>query len=172
MYKGMSRSRSFSEKMGGAVAPLAIGTRGTVGSLVMKEIEYFTKLELERHGISHTISGNALRRSDSRGSFWLLSLTWKWKKRKGNNGVLPNISSAVEFSKSNRFNGIPEKVIGYKISTMFFVPMLEQILECWAELIFSFIIIGLQKGPLACEKAQAMSEEKVHVFAVVFMRNL
>ncbi|TYK13056.1 uncharacterized protein E5676_scaffold255G006580 [Cucumis melo var. makuwa] len=113
MYKGMSRSRSFSEKMGGAVAPLAIGTRGTVGSLVMKEIEYFTNLELERHGSSHTIRGNALRRSDSKGSFWLLSLTWKWKKRKNNNGILPNISSAVEFSKSNRFNGIPG--FGYRI---------------------------------------------------------
>ncbi|KAG6603769.1 hypothetical protein SDJN03_04378, partial [Cucurbita argyrosperma subsp. sororia] len=106
MYKGMSRSRSLSEKMDG-IAPLAIGTRGTVGSLVMKEIEYFTKFEVERHGSSQRISGDASRRSDCKGSFWLVSLTWKWKKRKGNNGILPNICSAVELSKSNRFNGIP-----------------------------------------------------------------
>lgn len=110
----MSRSSSFSEKMG-AVAPLAIGTRGTVGSLVMKEIEYFTKLELERHGGSQRITGvgDASRRRDSKGSFWLLSLTWKWKKRRSSNGILPNICSAVELSKSNRFNGIPG--FGYRI---------------------------------------------------------
>ncbi|GAU33443.1 hypothetical protein TSUD_380790 [Trifolium subterraneum] len=33
-------------------APIAIGTRGTIGSLVRKEIEYFTKFELDRRGIS------------------------------------------------------------------------------------------------------------------------
>ncbi|KAG7026623.1 hypothetical protein SDJN02_10625, partial [Cucurbita argyrosperma subsp. argyrosperma] len=112
MYEGISRSSSFSEEMG-AVAPLAIGTRGTMGSLVMKEIEYFTKLELERHGGSQRLSGDASRRSDSKTSFWLLSLSWKWKKRRTNNGILPNICSAVELSKSNRFNGIPG--FGYRI---------------------------------------------------------
>ncbi|XP_022142335.1 uncharacterized protein LOC111012477 [Momordica charantia] len=114
MYKGISTSRSFSEKMG-SVAPLAIGTRGTVGSLVMKEIEYFTKLELERHGGSQRITAEASRRGDSKPSFWLLSSTWKWKKRRSGstNGILPNICSAVELSKSNRFNGIPG--FGYRI---------------------------------------------------------
>lgn len=97
----------------GAVVPLAVGTRGTVGSLLMKEIEYFTKLEVENHGGSQRISDDASKRSDSKTSFWLLSLSWKWKKRRSNNGILPNNWSAVELSKSNRFNGISG--FGYRI---------------------------------------------------------
>lgn len=34
----------------GAPAPVAIGTRGTIGSLVRKEIEYLTKIELDKLG--------------------------------------------------------------------------------------------------------------------------
>ncbi|KAB2601014.1 chaperone protein ClpB1-like [Pyrus ussuriensis x Pyrus communis] len=41
--------------MAAATAPIAIGTRGTVGSLVRKEIEYFSKIELDRHGSSSSM---------------------------------------------------------------------------------------------------------------------
>ncbi|KAL2341264.1 hypothetical protein Fmac_009204 [Flemingia macrophylla] len=69
--------------------PIAIGTRGTIGSLVMKEIEYFTKFELERRGSSQkpqqsfvdTVSGRSY--SISRPSFWVLLKTWKMKKIRG-----------------------------------------------------------------------------------------
>ncbi|KAJ0047137.1 hypothetical protein Pint_04195 [Pistacia integerrima] len=35
-----------------AHTPVEIGTRGTVGSLIMKEIEYFSRLEVSSQGSS------------------------------------------------------------------------------------------------------------------------
>ena len=43
-YKASSVTSHLPEKMAAATAPVAIGTRGTIGSLVRKEIDYFTKL--------------------------------------------------------------------------------------------------------------------------------
>lgn len=37
---------AFSDKMALKSNPVAIGTRGTVGSLIMQEIEYFSRLEM------------------------------------------------------------------------------------------------------------------------------
>ncbi|XP_057962578.1 uncharacterized protein LOC131154090 [Malania oleifera] len=105
-----STAVSFPEKMA-AAAPVKIGTRGTVGSLVMKEIEYFSKLELE-----HRASCSRVPRpvdvgsssGHSRPSFWSLTMTWKRKKRRGSgSGFLPNICSAVEVAESHRLNGVP-----------------------------------------------------------------
>lgn len=111
-YKA-STTTKFPEKMA-AAAPLAIGTRGTVGSLVMKEIEYFSKLELDRHGRSSGKSqgkildmGSFSRgNSSSRSSFRFLTMTWKRKKQGISKGFLPRICSVSEVSESNRLNGI------------------------------------------------------------------
>ncbi|KAH7545768.1 hypothetical protein FEM48_Zijuj01G0128900 [Ziziphus jujuba var. spinosa] len=94
-----------------AAAPLAIGTRGTVGSLVRKEIEYFTKLELDRNGSSrkprsHVVDMGSCGRSNSRSGFWFLTMTWKRKKPKVSRGFLPRICSVSEVSETNRLNGI------------------------------------------------------------------
>ncbi|KAJ6728887.1 hypothetical protein OIU74_006884 [Salix koriyanagi] len=75
----------FPEKMV-ATAPVAIGTQGTVGSLKKKEIEYFSKFEIEKSASSRKPQG---------------------KKRRGNSGFLPSICSAVEVSDSNSLRGIP-----------------------------------------------------------------
>lgn len=112
LYRASSTTK-FSENMA-AAAPLAIGTRGTVGSLVRKEIEYFSKLELDRHGrqsgkprgqildMGSCSSGN----SNSRSSFWFLTMTWKRKKQRISKGFLPRICSVSEVAESNRLNGI------------------------------------------------------------------
>lgn len=105
-------------------APVAIGTRGTVGSLVRKEIEYFKKFELERScGSFRKPQGQQIVDvgSSKTSSFWSLKMSWKKKKRRGSssssNGslFLPSICSAVEVANghSNRFNGIPG--FGYKV---------------------------------------------------------
>lgn len=61
-YKATSQTPGFPlRKM---AAPVAIGTRGTVGSLLKKEIEYFTKFELEGRGGA---PGN-----------YLMDRLWKW----------------------------------------------------------------------------------------------
>ncbi|KAJ9136323.1 hypothetical protein P3X46_033414 [Hevea brasiliensis] len=109
----------FPEKMA-ASTPVAIGTRGTVGSLVRKEIEYFTKIELNRCASSRKTQGQMVDMASSSGhsrpSFWSLTLNWKRKKRRGNNsGFLPSICSAVEVAETNRLNGIPG--FSYRILT-------------------------------------------------------
>ncbi|KAL5578878.1 hypothetical protein UlMin_011320 [Ulmus minor] len=101
-----------------ATAPIAIGTRGTVGSLVRKEIEYFSKFELDRHGSSsRKARGSILEMASSRGqSNWsslrtlFLITTWKRKKPQrscSSRNFLPSICSVSEVSESNRVNGIP-----------------------------------------------------------------
>ncbi|XVF27844.1 hypothetical protein REPUB_Repub14bG0144200 [Reevesia pubescens] len=94
-----------------AAAPVAIGTRGTVGSLLKKEIEYFTKFELEGRGSSWKPHGQIVeidcRSGNSRPSFWLLITGWKRKKRRGSSGFLPSICSATEVSDKNQLNRIP-----------------------------------------------------------------
>ncbi|OAY24707.1 uncharacterized protein LOC110605035 [Manihot esculenta] len=120
-YKARTITTTFPEKMS-ASTPVAIGTRGTVGSLLRKEIEYFTKIELDRCASSRRTRGQMVdmasrsEHSISRPSFWSLSLNWKRKKRRGNSSVfLPSICSAVEVADTNRLNGIPG--FSYKILT-------------------------------------------------------
>ncbi|CAL0309074.1 unnamed protein product [Lupinus luteus] len=93
-----------------AQAPVAIGTRGTIGSLVMKEIEYFTKFELDRRSSQksqqHFVDIDRSY-SMSRPSFWAIITTWKRKKRKGTSGFIPKLCSVAEVAESNQFNMIP-----------------------------------------------------------------
>jgi hypothetical protein len=115
-YKASPTTTKFPEKMP-AIAPVAIGTRGTVGSLVRKEIEYFRKIEIDRCGSSRkpqgqivdmaSTSGRSASASASRPTFWFLMMTWKRKKQRSSSGILPSMCSAVEVSDSNRLNKIP-----------------------------------------------------------------
>ncbi|KAL9236628.1 hypothetical protein vseg_011272 [Gypsophila vaccaria] len=101
----------------GSTAPLAIGTRGTIGSLVRREIEYFQKVESRKYvGVSKSIDASAGSRDKTAalptlGSF--LSLSWKRKRRSGNTSssgrFLPSMCSAVDVctDSSKRFGGIP-----------------------------------------------------------------
>ncbi|CAL0301175.1 unnamed protein product [Lupinus luteus] len=98
--------------------PVAIGTRGTIGSLVMKEIEYFTKFELDTRGSSSNRSSSSQKSqqhfvemdrsySISRPSFWALLTTWKKRKRKGTSGFIPKFCSVTEVAETNQLNRIP-----------------------------------------------------------------
>ncbi|MED6143889.1 hypothetical protein PIB30_009961 [Stylosanthes scabra] len=95
-------------------APVAIGTRGTIGSLLRKEIEYFTKFELETTRARSSLQKpqqHFLDRSfsmSSRSSLWDLLPTWKRKKRSSTSGFfLPKICSVSEVADSNQLNRIP-----------------------------------------------------------------
>lgn len=99
-----------------APAPIAIGTRGTVGSLVRKEIEYFSKLELDRplgSSSSRKPQGQIVDMTSSscthssKPSFWFLIMTWKRKKRRSSRRFLSSICSATKVAETNRLNGIP-----------------------------------------------------------------
>lgn len=93
-----------------APTPVAIGTRGTIGSLVKKEIEYFSMFELgnsqrpQPHFVN-IVSGRGY--STSRSSFWVLLMTGKRRKRRGNNVFLPKMCSVAEVVESNKWNRVP-----------------------------------------------------------------
>ncbi|KAI9123631.1 hypothetical protein K1719_004931 [Acacia pycnantha] len=107
--------------------PVAIGTRGTVGSLVRKEIEYFTMFELERRGCRSQRQQQPPRTqavdqvsargfSSCRPSFWLSLMTWKRKKRRlSSSGFLPKICSVSEVAETHHLDRIPG--FSYRILT-------------------------------------------------------
>ncbi|XP_031129005.1 uncharacterized protein LOC116030810 [Ipomoea triloba] len=89
----------------GASAPVEVGTRGTIGSLLKKEIEYFRKVEME-----FSCGGSPLK---SQNSSWpgfglLMMLKWKKKKRRvsGGGGGLQSVCSLVDVSDAHRMNEI------------------------------------------------------------------
>ena len=102
----------FPDRMA-ASAPVAVGTRGTIGSLVKKEIEYFTKIELDKRGTSQKPQPHFVDMVSGRGysmpkpSFWVLLTTGKRRKRRNTNGFLPRMCSVAEEAESNQMNKIP-----------------------------------------------------------------
>lgn len=109
-HKAGNKNTKFSERMA-ATAPVAIGTRGTVGSLVRTEIEYFSKFELQQCASFRKPQGRivdiASSSGHSRNSFWFMITRWKRKKRRGSAScILPSICSAVEVADRNPLNGI------------------------------------------------------------------
>ncbi|TYI42365.1 hypothetical protein ES332_A01G093500v1 [Gossypium tomentosum] len=96
MQRSRTSTKSVPVEMATAIAnpPVEIGTRGTVGSLVMQEIEYFSQLELrskDRSKKPHSNVGPVVP-------------TQK-KKRRGSSKLIPSICSMVEIS-DNRPLGI------------------------------------------------------------------
>ncbi|XVE80349.1 hypothetical protein DITRI_Ditri14bG0132600 [Diplodiscus trichospermus] len=86
--------------------PVEIGTRGTVGSLIMQEIEYFSRLELSCGDSSKkppsNVSDVAASSSHSRTIVRPVVATQKKKKKRGGSGskLLPSICSTVEISEN------------------------------------------------------------------------
>ncbi|EYU19242.1 hypothetical protein ABFS82_13G170700 [Erythranthe guttata] len=82
------------EKMTTKSNPVAIGTRGTVGSLIMQEMEYFSRLELA----ARTSSNNPSKR----GEFSKSNLEPAKKKRAVSKRFIPSMCSMVEVEESNK----------------------------------------------------------------------
>ncbi|XP_058093497.1 uncharacterized protein LOC131239682 [Magnolia sinica] len=103
-YKNLCQSNSISTKMA-ATAPVEIGTRGTIGSLLSQEIEYFRRLELDRRNtpqrpwlqIAGARSGSC---SSSGPNSGFVVVAQKKKKKRSSGGFLPSICSAVEVADS------------------------------------------------------------------------
>uniref|UniRef100_A0A7N0TRD6 Uncharacterized protein n=1 Tax=Kalanchoe fedtschenkoi TaxID=63787 RepID=A0A7N0TRD6_KALFE len=100
--------------MSGNPHPLQVGTIGTVGSLVRKEIEYFTHLDLQpNQTLEEVDQDNGVRTSSAcrqrpRPGFWYLLMTWGRKKRKLSRRFTPSFSSVVEVSEINSLNLISD----------------------------------------------------------------
>ncbi|MBA0850381.1 hypothetical protein Goshw_028881 [Gossypium schwendimanii] len=96
MQRSRTSTKSVPVEMATAIAnpPVEIGTRGTVGSLVMQEIEYFSQLELRSKDSSKKPHSNV----------GPVVPTQK-KKKRGSSKLIPSICSMVEIS-DNRPLGI------------------------------------------------------------------
>ncbi|KAG6584077.1 hypothetical protein SDJN03_20009, partial [Cucurbita argyrosperma subsp. sororia] len=95
-----------------ATASVAIGTRGTIGSLIKKEIDYFAKIELERCSSRSSQRPQAPDMatsgcSSSPPTFWHSVMSWRRKKKRSRSRFVPKIcSSAFDVSESNQMNKI------------------------------------------------------------------
>ena len=87
--------------------PVEIGTKGTVGSLVMKEIEYFSQLELSCQGSSQKpqFHNTDMASSGAHSRPTFESVMASQKKKKRGSRLLPNICSMVEVADNNRPTG-------------------------------------------------------------------
>ncbi|KAI3855762.1 hypothetical protein MKX03_033442 [Papaver bracteatum] len=90
-----------------STTPVKVGTRGTVGALVLQEIEYFTKLDSrccensqESQPQTDSYSGS------SKSKFGSVCMTQKRKKKKDGGRFIPSICSVVEVVETNRLNRI------------------------------------------------------------------
>ncbi|KAM0007745.1 hypothetical protein Hdeb2414_s0134g00807911 [Helianthus debilis subsp. tardiflorus] len=85
------------EKMGdNAAALIAIGTHGTMGNLLMKEIQYYKRLELDNGGDRRNSNVSSLDPDKKHGgsgsggsAFWcgFGFFKTKWQRKQGNGGI-------------------------------------------------------------------------------------
>ncbi|KAB2615688.1 hypothetical protein D8674_022276 [Pyrus ussuriensis x Pyrus communis] len=103
MYKSGTVVTRDTAKMA-AYAPVEIGTKGTVGSLIMREIEHFRQLELSSRCSSRKaqpqLKDMVSSTSHLRPTFESVIKTQKKKKR--GSKLLPIVCSMVEVSENNR----------------------------------------------------------------------
>lgn len=90
--------------------PVEIGTQGTVASLLLREIEHFKKLELQRKGkgqksksqVSDIASAkHGSRPNGSRPKFGFVVIPQKRKKHNRGSGFLPSMCSFVDVAEAN-----------------------------------------------------------------------
>ncbi|KAL5978489.1 hypothetical protein ACLOJK_029606 [Asimina triloba] len=86
-----------------ATAPVAIGTRGTIGSLVLQEIEYFRRLELDCCETTHKLEAQTTTRGPACcgtrikfGSAVMIAVKKRKTKNKRKRDFLPSLCSTIE----------------------------------------------------------------------------
>lgn len=108
VYKSSTNSSSTAKRMDGK-PPVGIGTRGTVGSLILQEIEYFRQLEINCRDDSQRKPEPQLPGADSTISFSKpnsgSTTAMPKKMKKGSNRIIPSMCSMVDvMEKKNQPN--------------------------------------------------------------------
>lgn len=102
MYKSRPSDTEIPQKM---AAPVEVGSKGTIGSLIMQEIEYFRRVELSCRENSQKprshVTDMASSSNPAKPTFASL-LTHKKKRRGSSNRLVPSICSMVEVSDNKR----------------------------------------------------------------------
>lgn len=105
MYKPGTKAAGDDLKKMSTHIPAEIGTRGTVASLIMKEIEYFNRLESGKHS-SQKSSSNVGEISSSGGQSRPIMVMANQTKKKRRGNRLPSICSMVDVSEKHTPIGI------------------------------------------------------------------
>ncbi|KAK9155760.1 hypothetical protein Sjap_003240 [Stephania japonica] len=92
--KASTTASQFTEKLATS-APLQIGTKGTVGSLLLQEIEYFSRLETDRRKDPNKHEGQIVDLSSKKGR----PERSKWRKKKK---FLPSMCKMAEVAETTR----------------------------------------------------------------------
>ncbi|KAL8264301.1 hypothetical protein R6Q59_022431 [Mikania micrantha] len=96
-------------------APIKIGTKGTVGSLMMKEIEYFNRLEV--HSQNHGLKVQEAAARSTGGQPKLIkidSVIITPKRKKRTSRFMPSICSAIDVADHNG----PKLISGFGYRTL------------------------------------------------------
>ncbi|KAM0007266.1 hypothetical protein Hdeb2414_s0146g00813471 [Helianthus debilis subsp. tardiflorus] len=90
-------------KLMAAEAPIKIGTKGTVGSLMMKEIEYFNRLEVlsKKHGLHVPEAAASTNSGQSKPKIDHHSVNIAPRRKKRSNKFVPSICSAIDVADHN-----------------------------------------------------------------------
>lgn len=109
MKEGMHKSTTLDtsdtkEKAAYAFPPVEIGTRGTVASLIMQEIEYFSRIESNSQRNKSQIRNVGSSVSTNSRSTIVSTVESTKKKRGSSSKLLPNMCSMVDVSENNRPN--------------------------------------------------------------------
>lgn len=91
-----------------AGTPVEIGTRGTIGSLILREIEYFSQRELSRQGSSKKpeLRITDLGSSSGHSRHHSGSVMANQKKKKKGSWLRPSVCSLVEVADNNRYRNL------------------------------------------------------------------
>lgn len=109
-YKSSTSVFTIPKKMTAKTTPVEVGTRGTVGSLILQEIEYLSKIELGCPESSckltkevSTSNSSAMQRLGS------LPSKPKKKKRAGGSRLIPKMCDMVEIADNRQ----PKTIHGF-----------------------------------------------------------
>ncbi|CAL0307414.1 unnamed protein product [Lupinus luteus] len=108
MHKSASLATSDTNEIA-EFPPVEIGTRGTVASLIMQEIQHFRRIELNSQGRSQRNKSQMVAMgspvSTSSRATTIVSTLEGTKKRRGSSKLLPSMCSMVDVSDNCRPNG-------------------------------------------------------------------
>ncbi|KAL8098607.1 hypothetical protein AgCh_031395 [Apium graveolens] len=103
-YKSSTNTSSTAKRMDGK-PPVGIGTKGTVGSLILQEIEYYRQLQINCRDTSQREPEPQIPSAGSTISFCKPNLgsstTTPTKKKKGSNRIIPSMCSMVDIVEKN-----------------------------------------------------------------------
>jgi len=104
--QSMHKSTTLNSQNMAGSPPVEIGTRGTVASLIMQEIEYFTRIDSNsQRNKSHITEVGSSTSSTSSRTTIVSTVEESTKKKRVRNRLLPSMCSMVDVSDNGRPNG-------------------------------------------------------------------